>query len=50
MFFSQYSGKQHIRKVQTNLIRSVPDVLVSTGDIQNSGLVKLSSHNHHTNW
>ena len=26
------------------------DPLISVGDIQNSGLIKLSSHNHHTNW
>ena len=24
------------------------DPLISVGDIQNSGLIKLSSHNHHT--
>ena len=32
------------------LIKSVSDLLVSVGDIKKSGFVKLSSHNHHTNW
>ena len=33
---------------KSTFILHFSDPLISVGDIQNSGLIKLSSHNHHT--